>query len=86
MMSRDFETGLQRVMVELFNTDDPVLLSAVKAALAEAEIPAIEFDGPIADMYGALFPRRLMVLDEDIARARMIVHSLCPECLATNAG
>ncbi len=72
-------------MVELFNTDDPVLLSAVKAALAEAEIPAVEFDGPIADMYGALFPRRLMVLEEDIPRARMIVHSLCPECLATSS-
>ena len=71
-------------MVELFNTDDPVLMSAVKAALAEAEIPAIEFDGPIADMYGALFPRRLMVLEDDIAAARMIVHSLCPECLVRN--
>ena len=72
-------------MVELFNTDDPVLLSAVKAALAEAEIPSVEFDGPIADMYGALFPRRLMVLDEDLATARVIVHGLCPECLATRA-
>jgi hypothetical protein len=72
---------LRRVMVELFNTDDPVLLSAAKAALAEADIPAIEFDGPIADMYGALFPRRLMVLEEDVGRARVIVHALCPECL-----
>lgn len=69
-------------MVELFNTDDPVLLSAVKAALAEVEIPAVEFDGPIADMYGALFPRRLMVLEEDIAAARMILHGLSPEWLA----
>jgi hypothetical protein len=68
-------------MVELFKTDDPVLLSAAKAALAEADIPAVEFDGPIADMYGALFPRRLMVLEDDVARARVIVHGLCPECL-----
>lgn len=72
-------------MVELFNTDDPVLLSAVKAALAEADIPAIEFDGPIADMYGAVFPRRLMILEDDIAAARMILHGLCPECLAPSA-
>jgi hypothetical protein len=72
---------LRRVMVELFNTDDPVLLSAAKAALAEVDIPAVEFDGPIADMYGALFPRRLMVLEEDVARARVIVHGLAPECL-----
>jgi len=69
-------------MIELFHTADPVLLSAVKAALAEADIPAVEFDGPIADIYGALFPRRLMVLEDDLAAARMIVHGLCPECLA----
>ena len=69
-------------MIELFHTDDPVLLSVVKAALAEAEIPAVEFDGPIADMYGAVFPRRLMVLEEDLAPARVILHGLAPECLA----
>ncbi len=69
-------------MIELFHTQDPVLLSAVKAALTEADIPAVEFDGPIADMYGSLFPRRLMVLEEDLRAARLIVHDLCPECLA----
>lgn len=69
-------------MVELFHTQDPVLLSAVKAALAEAEIPAMEFDGPIADMYGSVFPRRLMVLEADLSAARLIVHGLSPECLA----
>lgn len=68
-------------MVELLHTQDPVLLSAVKAALAEARIESIEFDGPIADMYGALFPRRLMVLEEDLPAARVIVHGICPECL-----
>lgn len=68
-------------MVELFHTQDPVLLSAVKAALSEADIPSVEFDGPIADMYGAMFPRRLMVLEDDIGAARMVLHSLCPDCL-----
>jgi len=68
-------------MVELLLSQDPVLLSAVKAALAEADIPVVEFDGPIADMYMSLFPRRLMVLEDDLAAARMIVHGLCPECL-----
>ena len=69
-------------MVELFHTQDPVLMSAVKAALAEAEIPAVEFDGPVAEMYGALFPKRLMVLEDDLGAARMILHGLCPECLS----
>ena len=68
-------------MIELFQSQDFVLISAVKAALAEADIPAVEFDGPISDMYAALFPRRLMVLDDDLPAARMILHSLCPECL-----
>ena len=63
------------------HTEDPVLLSAIKAALAEAEIPVLEFDGPVADLYGSMFPRRLMVLAEDLAAARLIVHGLCPECL-----
>ncbi len=68
-------------MIELLNTQDLVLLSAVKAALSDADIPAVEFDGPIADMYGSLFPRRLMVLEDDLAAARMVVHSLCGESL-----
>ena len=68
-------------MFELFHTQDPVLLSAVKAALTEADIPSMEFDGPIADTYGALFPRRLMVLEDDIGAARTVLHGLCPECL-----
>ena len=41
----------------------------------------LKFDGLIADMYMSLFPRRLMVLEEDIGAARIIVHSLCPEYL-----
>ena len=69
-------------MVELLHTQDPVLLSAVKAALDEAGIPSVEFDGPIADMYMSLFPRRLMVLEDDIGAARMIVYSLLRETLA----
>jgi len=66
-------------MVELLRTGDFVLLSALKAALAEAGIDAIEFDGPVADIYGALFPRRLMVLGEDLWMARKVAASLAPE-------
>jgi hypothetical protein len=75
------KTKASMPMMELLHTTDPVLLSAVKAALAEADIVSVEFDGPINDMYGGLFPRRLMVLDDDIGAARMIVHGICPECL-----
>jgi hypothetical protein len=67
-------------MVELLRSDNPVLISAVMAALAEVGIDAIEFDG-IADIYGSVFPRRLMVLDEDLTRARRIALDICPEFL-----
>lgn len=68
-------------MVELMRTDNPVLLSALMAALAEAGIEAVEFDG-IADIYGAAFPRRLMVLEDDLIPARRIASEICPEFLA----
>lgn len=68
-------------MVELLRTDDFVLISALKAALEEAGIDSIEFDGPVADIYGAVFPRRLMVLEEDFREARRIAAGLAPELL-----
>ena len=67
-------------MIELLRTDNPVLISAVMAALAEAGIDAVEFDG-IADIYGSAFPRRLMVLEDDLIRARRIASDICPEFL-----
>jgi hypothetical protein len=35
----------------------------------------------IADIFGASFPRRLMVLEEDLTRARRIALDICPEFL-----
>lgn len=67
-------------MIELLRTENPVLISAVMAALAEAGIDSVEFDG-IADIFGASFPRRLMVLEEDLTRARRIALDICPEFL-----
>jgi hypothetical protein len=67
-------------MIELLRSDNPVLISAVMAALAEDGIDAVEFDG-IADIFGASFPRRLMVLEEDLTRARRIALDICPEFL-----
>lgn len=71
-------------MVEVLRSDNPVLISAMMAALAEAGIEAVEFDG-IADIYGAMFPRRLMVLEDDLTRARRIALDICPEFLEPNA-
>ena len=68
-------------MIELLRTEDPVLMSAMKAALDEAGIGAFEFDGPIADIYGAVFPRRLMIHEDDLRAARRIVADLAPDQL-----
>ncbi len=72
-------------MVELLRSDNPVLISALIAALAEVGIDAVEFDG-IADIYGAVFPRRLMVLDDDLTQARRIAQEICPEFLEPERG
>ncbi len=66
-------------MIELLRTDNPVLMSALKAALADAGIEAFEFDGPIADMYGAVFPRRLMVHEDDLDAAREVAAGVAPD-------
>ena len=68
-------------MVELIQANDPVLVSALKAALAELNIPVIVFDGPIADLYGTVFPRRLMVHEDDFPEALSVARELCPELL-----
>ncbi len=70
-------------MVELMRTSDPVLVSALKAMLAATRIEVFEFDGPIADLYAnPLFPRRLMVHEDDLDAARDVLADLCPEHLA----
>lgn len=70
-------------MIELLRTEDPVLMSALKAALDEAGIESFAFDGPVADIYGAVFPRRLMIHEDDLRAARAIVAGLAPDQLPT---
>ena len=69
-------------MVELMRIGEPVLLSAVLAALAEARIEVFAFDGPIADLYaGDMFPRRIMVNEDDLDAARAVVATFGAEHL-----
>ena len=67
-------------MVELLRSADPVLMSALKAALAEARIEVFEFDGLVNALYaGSFIPRRLMVHEDDLADARDVAAEICPE-------
>ena len=62
-------------MREIVRCNDPVLISAVEALLAGADIGVFVADGAISALEGAIgaFPRRVMVLDEDEAAARRLL-------------
>ncbi|WP_404380495.1 DUF2007 domain-containing protein [Caenispirillum salinarum] len=68
-------------MKEILRTNDPVLLSALQAALAEADIEPLVFDAYTSIAEGSLgvLPRRLMVADEDAWRAESILRDLRSE-------
>jgi len=70
-------------MKELIRTNDMVLLSSLKAALACERIEVFEFDGQISDVYGGIeaFQRRLMVLEKDVNAAQQVVRAVCPELI-----
>ena len=64
-------------MVELLRSNDPVKLSWVAALLADANIDAVVFDTHTSIIEGSIgaLPRRLMVLDDDLLRARHVLET-----------
>ena len=62
-------------MVEILRTNDPVLLSWLHALLADSGVEAIILDGHTSVLEGSAnaIPRRLMVIEEDAARARRLL-------------
>ncbi len=62
-------------MVELFRTNDPVVLSWAQAVLAGAGIDAILLDQYTSVVEGSIgaIPRRVMVIDEHGTRARAVL-------------
>jgi hypothetical protein len=65
----------------LLQTNNPVLLSYVQSLLADAGIEAVVFDANISIVEGSIgvFPRRVMVHEDDAGRAR---HALWAAGLA----
>lgn len=65
-------------MKEILRTNDPVLLSAFQAALADAGIKPLVFDAYTSIAEGSLgvLPRRLMVADGEAGRAASILADL----------
>ncbi len=62
-------------MIEIMRTVNPVDLSYAQALLKDAGIEPIVFDAHISAVEGSIgiFPRRLMVIDEDKVAAQNIL-------------
>ena len=60
-------------MEELLRSNDPVWLSYVRHVLAEEGIEYLQLDDHMSALEGSVgaIPRRIMVLGEDLPRARL---------------
>jgi hypothetical protein len=58
---------------ELLRSADPVRVSFLEALLADAGIEVLILDRNMNGTWGAAFPPRLMVDDEDYAQARRLL-------------
>jgi hypothetical protein len=58
---------------ELLRSADPVRVSFLEALLAEGGIEVLILDRNMNGTWGAAFPSRLMVDDEDYAQARRLL-------------
>ncbi len=63
-------------MVELLRTNDPVLISWLQALLADENIETFVLDVHVSVVEGSAnaIPRRLMVEDGDLVRARQLME------------
>ncbi len=73
-------------MIELVRSNDPVFLSWLSAALADAGIEAVVLDSHTAVLEGSIsaIQRRVMVHDTVYHKARWILHQA--ECIRRNDG
>jgi hypothetical protein len=62
-------------MVELLRTNDLVLISAVRAMLAESDVVVVIADEHMSALEGSVgfLPRRLLVRADDLPRARRLL-------------
>jgi Protein of unknown function (DUF2007). len=64
------------MMIELLRTNDVVLISRIEALMAEHGIGVLVADQYMSAVEGSLgfLPRRLLIDDDDLPRARMALH------------
>ena len=70
-------------MRPVLKTNNPVALSYASHVLDEAGIDSVVFDENASVMDGSMgaVPRRLMVLDEDFARAERLLREAMPDAV-----
>ena len=68
-------------MREVLKTNNPVELNFAEAVLSDAGIPSVVFDGHMSVLDGSMviLPRRLMVADADVAKARGLLQTALAE-------
>jgi hypothetical protein len=61
---------------ELVRTNNAVLITAIEALLKAADIPHVVLDRHMSVLEGSLgiLPRRVLVADEQVSRARRLLH------------
>ena len=64
-------------MQEIVRTNDPVVISWLISVLADEGIEAFVLDAHTSVLEGTAgaIPRRLMVIDEDLANARAVIEA-----------
>ena len=75
----DYKEAMRAVL----KTIDPVVLNFAANVLAQEGIESVVFDTHASVMDGSMgfLPRRLMVLDEDFARAEKLLRAAVPEAM-----
>jgi phosphoribosylpyrophosphate synthetase len=75
--------GYKQAMQMVLKSNNPVILSYAADVLTQAGIESVIFDTHASIMDGsiAVVPRRLMVLDEDHARAEILLRAAVPEAM-----
>ena len=65
----------------VLKTTDPVVLNFAANVLSQEGIESVVFDAHASVMDGSMgfLPRRLMVLDEDLARAETLLRAAVPD-------
>jgi hypothetical protein len=74
---------ISEAMRAVLKTIDPVVLNFAANLLSQEGIESVVFDAHSSVMDGSMgfLPRRLMVLDEDFARANRLLRDAVPEAM-----